>query len=253
MLEHALALARRGLYVFPCQRQGKTPATAHGCKDATRDPAVIENLWRPDPGFNIAIATGKTSHVFVLDVDDEDAETLLRQLEAEHGALPASVEAITARGRHIYFEWPDRPVSNSAGKLGPGLDIRASGGYVIAPPSIHPSGKKYTWSCDSAKTFAAAPGWLLAKIAATSGNGYTATPPAEWREMVCGGVDEGRRNAAIARLTGLLLQRRIDPVVARELAISWDATHCRPSLGEAEVTTIVNSICGRELKRRGQP
>jgi hypothetical protein len=55
----------------------------------------------------------------------------------------------------------------------------------------------------------------------------------------------------LARLAGYLLRRRIDPVVALEMLISWNATRCRPPLDEAEVAGIVDSIAGRELKRRG--
>jgi len=256
MLRYALALAIRGLRIFPCRPRDKLPATARGCKDATADPALISDWWRQDPAFNIAIATGPASHIFVLDVDNTDdvnAERELARLEAEHSPLPATVEAITARGRHIYFDWPDRPVRNSAGKIAPGLDIRGTGGYVLAPPSIHPSGRRYCWSVDSAKTFAAAPEWLLSKITApTNGNGVAApTPPSEWRDLVCDGATEGRRNNAIARLTGYLLRKRVDAVVVLELLISWNATRCQPPLDDAEVACIVDSICGRELGRRG--
>ncbi len=101
--------------------------------------------------------------VFVVDVDGLDAEAALRRLEAEHGALPPTVEVITARGRHIYFKWPQEPVRNSAGKIGPHIDVRGDGGYVLSPPSIHPSGRRYSWSVDSTSYIAEAPGWLVAR------------------------------------------------------------------------------------------
>lgn len=255
MIEHALALARRGLHVFPCRPRDKLPATARGCKDAVTDPAVIEMWWRQDPNYNIAIATGAASHIFVLDIDDTDAESVLRQLEAEHGALPATVESITSRGRHLFFNWPNRPVRNSAGKIAPGLDIRGTGGYVLAPPSWHPSGRRYAWSVDSANTFAPAPAWLLSRITSpTNGNGTAATtPPSEWRDLVRDGVSEGQRNNAIARLAGYLLRRRVDAVVVLGLLISLNRTQCRPALDDSEVASIVDSIAGRELERRGLP
>ena len=67
----------------------------------------------------------------------------MRRLEAEHGELPATVEVITARGRHLYFKMPDMPVRNSAGKIAAGIDMRGDDGYVLAPPSVHPSGTRY--------------------------------------------------------------------------------------------------------------
>jgi hypothetical protein len=247
MIRTALRLAECGLYVFPCKPRDKRPATVNGLKDATVDPSVIERWWQQEPDFNVAIATGAASRVFVVDIDG--AETKLQKLEAEHGALPLSVEAITARGRHVYFRWPDRPVRNSAGKIAPGIDTRGEGGYVLAPPSVHPTGRRYAWSVDSSKTLAAAPGWLLAKIAEPNGDNVSVTPPSEWRELVKG-VAEGARDCSATRLTGYLLRRRIDAVVVLELLQSWNVTHCTPPLPAADVDRIVNSIAGKELRRR---
>ena len=179
------------------------------------------------------------------------ASSTLRRLEAEHGALPPTVEAITGNGRHIYFAMPDTPVRNTASKIGDSIDTRGDGGYVLVPPSVHPSGRCYAWSVDSASTFAAAPDWLLAKIGKPNGNGAMPTPPAQWRDLVLGGVGEGRRNDTVTRLAGYLLRRHIDPVVALEFLAAWNAVRCQPPLDAAEVAGIVDSIAGRELKRRG--
>ena len=64
-------------------------------------------------------------------------------------------------------------------------------------------------------------------------------------------VTEGRRNDTLARLAGHLLRRWVDPLVTLEFLLTWNAMRCRPPLDESEVFTIVNSIAGRELKRRG--
>jgi hypothetical protein len=254
-VKHALALARRGMYVFPCAVGGKAPACPRGCNEATLDAALIEHWWSKEPNANIGVATGAASHCFVLDVDGEDAEGELTKLEGEFGELPATVESITARGRHLFFEWPNRLVRNSAGKVAPGLDIRGQGGYVLAPPSLHPSGRTYAWSVDSARSLAHAPAWLLAKAnGGDNGNGAgTATPPSEWRDLVRDGVSEGSRNASLARLTGHLLRRRVDVVVVLELLLGFNATRCKPPLPDDEVVQIVESICRRELRRRGGP
>jgi hypothetical protein len=252
MLRTALTLAAKGFAVFPCGVAAKVPATAHGLKDATTDTDLIRQWWRTDPNYNIAVATGAVSKIFVIDVDGLDAEFELRKLEAEHGALPPSIEVITARGRHVYFRWPAQPIRNSAGKIAPGIDVRGDGGYVLVPPSVHPSGKEYAWSVDSSNSIAEAPAWLLAKASGsnrTNGNG--ATPPSAWRDLVRDGVDEGSRNDSIARLAGYLLRRHVDAIVALELLDAWNATHCRPPLEEKELVTIVDSIAARELKRRG--
>ena len=107
-----------------------------------------------------ASRTGMASRVWILDVDGEDGEASLRALEAEHGALPPTWESLTARGRHVWF-CCDCPVPCSTSKIAPGIDVRGDGGYVIVPPSIHPSGRAYAWSVDSADDLATAPTWLL--------------------------------------------------------------------------------------------
>jgi hypothetical protein len=250
-LKAALALAARGMRIFPCTARGKTPATAHGVKDATSDPVRIESWWLRDPSYNLAIATGAVSGIFVVDVDGLDAEAALRALEAEHGALPVTVEVVTGAGRHIWLKHPaDTTIANSASKIAPGIDVRGDGGYALAPPSVHPSGRRYCWSVDCAKAVAEAPAWLLAKIAVPNGGDGTATPPSEWLRLAESGVSEGTRNDAIARLTGHLLRRRVDPRVALELVRTWNSARCRPPLADTEVEQVVNSIAGKELKRR---
>jgi hypothetical protein len=252
MLRTALKLAARGFHVFPCAPMAKEPACAHGCRDGTTDVITIQAWWRDCPNYNIGVATGAASNIFVVDVDGGPAETALRRLEEGHGELPATVEVITARGRHVYFRYPQSPVRNSAGKLADGIDIRGEGGFVIAPPSVHPSGRRYAWSVDSANTFAEAPQWLLDRITEPkNGSGKGATPPLEWRELVTNGVNEGSRNEQITRLTGHLLRRYVDPFVTLQLMKSWNTIHCRPPLPDADIELIVNSIAGRELRRRG--
>lgn len=159
---NARALAAKGLAVFPCLARGKAPAVQRGVNEATTDAATIDTWWRLLPDGNIGIACGAASGVFVLDVDGEDGEASLRQLEAEHGRLPATIEVITGNGRHCYFRLGEHdPVPNSAGRIGKGLDTRGVGGYVLAPPSIHPTGRRYAWSVDSANEFAEPPDWLI--------------------------------------------------------------------------------------------
>jgi Bifunctional DNA primase/polymerase, N-terminal/Primase C terminal 1 (PriCT-1) len=247
VIHSALGLAARGFHIFPCRPRDKRPATANGLKDATTDREIIRAWWQQQPDNNIAIATGPASGIFVVDVDGLDAEATLRALEAVHGALPATVEVITTRGRHIYFKWPQEPVRNSAGKIGPHIDVRGDGGYVLSPPSIHPSGRRYSWSVDSANRIAEAPRWLLAK---QNGVAVSVTPSPEWRTLI-EGVGEGARNCSLARLAGHLLRHHINAFVTLGLLQAWNATNCNPPLPIAEVEQIVNSIAGKELRRRG--
>jgi hypothetical protein len=93
---------------------------------------------------------------------------------------------------------------------------------------------------------------LLAKITETN-NGRAPTPPAEWRELVEAGADDGTRDVTTTKLAGHLLRHRIDPFVTLMLLQSWNTTHCRPPLPDEDIQRIVNSISGKELKRRHSP
>jgi putative DNA primase/helicase len=159
-LEAALDLARSGFAVFPCRPRGKEPKTEHGFKDATRDEAQISRWWTIWPDANIGLPTGGRNGIMVVDPDGEKGEKRLAELRRQIGELPSTVESATGEGRHLFFELPEGcgPVPSSAGD---GLDVRADGGYVIAPPSIHPNGKRYEWIEDAPETFALAPQRLL--------------------------------------------------------------------------------------------
>jgi hypothetical protein len=250
MLKHALALAERGMSVFPCRERDKLPATEHGFKDATRSAATITKWWSLLPNANIGIATGSASGIFVIDIDSPEAEHELHKIEADLGLLPSSVELITGKGRHIYFRYPaDHCIRNTQGKIAAGIDSRGDGGYVLCPPSIHPSGRRYCWSVDSDREFADAPAWLIEKLATSER--APATPPEQWIELAAG-VSEGARNATLTRLAGYFLRRAInlDPLLLLELLQGWNEGRCKPPLPEEDVRRIVNSICGREIRRR---
>lgn len=147
-LDAALALAADGYPVFPVIPGGKRPATRHGVKDASTDPAQIRAWWRHSPTANVAVACGGTARLVVVDVDPRHGGTTAA-LEARLGIrLPATRTVATpGGGLHLWFRWPvgaDLP-RNSAGVIGPGIDIRSAGGYALAPPSVVGDGA-YRWA-----------------------------------------------------------------------------------------------------------
>jgi hypothetical protein len=141
-------------------------------------------------------------------------------------------------------------VRNTTSRIAPGIDSRGQGGYVLAPPSIHPSGRAYAWSVDSANAFAAAPQWLLARINGSVNGKPVAAPPTVWSALVLDGVDEGQRNDACTRLCGYLLRRNVNAQVTLGLLQIWNVTRLRPPLSEAEIEQIVNSVAAAEVRRR---
>jgi hypothetical protein len=166
-LRAALAYAERfGFAVFPCKPRGKTPLTEHGFKDASKDPAQIRKWWGRWPDANIGIATGAISGVVVLDIDPRHGgDDTLEALQARNGRLPETPTVLTGGGGlHSYFRHPGGVVPNSIGKIGQGIDVRADGGYVIAPQSIHESGNRYLWEVSSRIDeipLAELPAWIL--------------------------------------------------------------------------------------------
>jgi replicative DNA helicase len=169
MLGSALDLASIGLRVFALGSRSKLPVTAHGFLDASDDPAVIRNQWRLTTN-NVGLATGRLSGVFVLDVDGADGESSLEALRAGREAFVATPEVRTHRGRHVYLEHPaGLEIKSSAEKYGKKLDVRANGGYVVVPPSVHPDGTVYSWMPGRSPfeiPFAPAPTWLLELLTA---------------------------------------------------------------------------------------
>lgn len=152
----ALAYVDRCFPVFPCEPGGKRPLTQRGFLDATSDRSRAHAYWNAHPGANIGIPTGERSRLLVLDVDNF---TSLEVLEAERGKLPETTTVKTGSGGiHVYFRYPaGETIRNSAGKLGPGLDVRGEGGYVIAPGSATTG--PYEWL--DRRPLADAPAWLL--------------------------------------------------------------------------------------------
>ena len=100
----------------------------------------------------MAIATGRTSGIWVLDVDPRnDGGSSLECLEREIGPVPATIEQITGGGgRHLVFAYPEGcRVRQGNHRLGRGLDVKSDGGYVVAEPSRHVSGTAYAWEASS--------------------------------------------------------------------------------------------------------
>jgi hypothetical protein len=167
-LDAALSYAARGWRVLPVHcppDDAKKARIRDWGTAATTDADTIRGWWKQWPDANIGVLTGAVSGVFVLDVDPRSGgNETLANLEAEHGALPDTVESQTGGGgRHIFFRVPSG-MGIGTTKLGPGLDLRGDRVYVVVPPSVHGSGVVYEWESSShpdTTEIADAPKWLL--------------------------------------------------------------------------------------------
>ena len=152
MKDYALQYAALGLAVFPVVPRGKQPATSNGCKDATTDREQIERWWTINPEYNIGIAAGRLSGgLLVIDLDQnedkgKDGYRVFKEWQNEHGVFPETWNSITGSGGYHFFYRDDATYKNKV-NLYDGVDIRSDGGYIVAPPSIHPNGQAYQWEC----------------------------------------------------------------------------------------------------------
>lgn len=237
----AQGYALRGWSVIPMQPRGKRPLVAWRVfQQAPAEAADIARWFAHWPDANVGLVTGQVSGLVVADVDPRHGGAdSLAAAEAAHGPLPPTVEAATGGGgRHLYFAHPGRVVANRVA-LRPGIDLRGDGGCVVAPPSVHPSGRRYAWVAGRA------PGQLALAPLPPHFGGKTRPighAPGHWRRLVRDGIDEGARNNTIASLAGHLLQRGVDRDVVAELLLAWNGRHCRPPLPDAEVLRTVDSI-----------
>lgn len=248
MLKAALAYAKRfGFAVFPCHLRRKEPLTAHGCKDATKDLQAIRRRWESNPAANVSIATGSVSGVFVLDVDyRHGGDETLAALEAEHEKLPGTPTVLTpGGGQHRYFRLLQGvEIRNSVGALGAGLDVRGEGGYVLAPPSVHPNGNDYRWEISSRidqVAIAEPSSWLLQLISSPQSPPHLASNHTRlplYRidfARFATGIPEGERDIELFRLACSLRRRGYPRAMALEVVLDA-ASRCRPAFppGSAE-------------------
>jgi putative DNA primase/helicase len=257
-IKTALAYAKRGWLVVPlhnpkqggcscrkknCTSPGKHPRTEHGLNDGSKDPKQIALWWEKWPDANLGILTGQESALVVLDVDGAEGKASLQALSAAQGALPKTLCVKTGRtdtdgkrkGAHFYFRAPvGVPIRNSAGVLGKGLDIRADGGYVVAPPSLHPSGLLYEWRAPE-QPLADVPPWMLAKLAQAK---PAPDPPRAQGEVIA----EGGRNHALASLAGTMRRRGMSPEAIEAALVKENEARCNPPLSASEVGEIARSV-----------
>ena len=163
-LATALDYAAAGLSVIPvhglredgsctcgnpnCDSPGKHPVGKW--KAAQQAPLSADELRRrfgDNPDFNVGIVTGKVSNLVVIDVDDTNvAQSFAERVCQVTSEMPRVSR--TRRGVHFLFAAPNHPTKNAAG-IEPHIDIRAEGGFIVAPPSRHPDGE-YSWKSDVA-------------------------------------------------------------------------------------------------------
>lgn len=188
-IDDVLELARLGLRVHPLQ--GKVPILRKWQERATTDEKTIRLWFAQYPDCNFGIATGEESGVFVVDLDPKHGGLESWNFLIDENGVPETWEVRTGSGgRHLYFKYPKgAEIRNSSNKVGRGIDIRASGGQVVAAGSVHPNGQLYEWVNHPSKVkLAKAPKWLMELIMEETGAEYA---------PLGGVLEKGNRNNSL--------------------------------------------------------
>lgn len=241
MRDEALRYMDRGWGVFPVH--GKVPVTEHGLHDATTEPDGADKWWPDGTDRGIGLATGEASGVWVVDLDGDEGRQAFVELQERHEQLPPTVASKTGNGVHLFFRVPPgQEIRNSASKIAPKIDVRGTGGYVVLPPSPHPSGKQYEWvkgrSPDDLDV-GYAPTWLV--TAATSSRSRATTAVAAGEP-----IPSGARNDTLASLAGTMRKRGMAREAIAAALHAENIARCVPPLEQDEVEKIADSVARYE-------
>jgi Trp operon repressor len=245
VIAEALKLAQLGWSLIPLKPYSKEPLVPWKALQQRRltEPELTE-LFERNPLANVGIITGKVSQLLVLDADAPDV--------VKHLSIPETPIAETARGRHYYFHLPNAHIRSVAG-IAEGLDIRADGGYVVSPPSTHPSGKRYEWIIPPrgldpyGAEPAPPPAWLMELLSRHRARSGTLA-------RIVQGVPQGQRNissaALIGKLLGCLPQDDWESI-AWPLVSAWNEQN-KPPLDEKQLRYTFDCIARKELQKRAK-
>jgi hypothetical protein len=231
LLPVALDYLDRGWSVIPIRiEDGVKKALVKWKPFQTRraEPEEVQRWWKEFPDALVGIVTGEISNLVVVDIDPKhggDADTWAKR-------QPSGLRANTrSGGAHFYYSYPEGGrVRNSAGRIAKGIDVRAEGGYVVAPPS---SG--YSWaSRGKAPVYRdEAPREEVRAERTDSGE--------QWLARLLKGVGEGERDDACSRLAGYYLKKKVPQDVVIQTLLNWNQLN-DPPLSEADIYKTVESV-----------
>ena len=232
MIEAALEYIKEGFKVFPV-RLDKKPLTEHGLKDATQTQQGVKEYWTKWPDAGIGIVT---DNIIVLDFDAKSGGLSSLEIIQKNFGLPDTrIHGTGGGGFHYIYLNPNGTNIRNATRLGgyPGVDLRANGGYIVVPPSHHPSGNDYYIYCYTPP--AIAPQWLMTM--ATKRAETTNTAPIEGEPIL-----EGQRNAILTKMAGAMRRQGMTGEEI-ETALLITNKRCQPGpLPVEEIRTIAKSV-----------
>ncbi len=254
-LSAALEVLPLGWRIFPVAEGAKVPAIpakqgGRGVLDATDDESIIEAWAQAYPRANLGVACGEGSGILVVDIDaGNGGMASVRELRAAGMQLLETVCCRTANGGwHLYYRY-DRGPRNSKSLLAKGVDIRTTGGYVVAPPSNLGAGKSYRWHrAPLGSDLPRLPQWALEKLKPREATPFYTEPAGDPGDMA--GLihflehsGSGERNASLywaACRAGEMVAR--GEIAAQEAFSQLADAMRRIGLDAAEVKTIKSGL-----------
>lgn len=257
--EAALAYRQEfGWSVLPLNPASKKPLVPWTALEAQpADDTTIRDWWRRYPCAGVGVVTGAVSGLWVVDVDSPVGQAQLVALD-----VPTTPTATTGKGRHLYFTFPG-DLRNTAGKVA-GLDTRGDGGYVVAPPTVHPSGRPYAWEASPWETPLAAPPAGLVNLfrdartgtdtrggrvhrVPVSADNLSALGSDDYAELLRRGSVQGRRHDDMIRLVGHLLAHGLSKREVAVLLRPW-VDRCRPPFPYQELYQTIRDLADAEAR-----
>lgn len=250
----------RGWAVIPLAPGKKEPVTKRGLNDWTDNPEQADVWWgqgsyegRGNPAYNVGIVCGQVSGgLVVIDVDEGGMEAL-RDWQVAHGELPETVTAITGSGgRHLLYRASREVRPSVNGELH--VDVRGDGSYIVAPPSIHPSGEPYEWSVSPEDMDVAdADDLVYAFIEHVRPSSMAGEGERKPLFSLPDSIGEGGRNQVLFKYAASLREKGLDGGSIAVLVGNANETRCTPPLPEREIRKICESVTryepGNELRR----
>lgn len=251
-LEAAIEYARGGYSVIPIAWNGKMKKPVvrwEEWQNRRADETQIRAWWKSFPQAGVGIVTGEVSNLVVMDVDPKHGGT-------DEGFPPTDrVVATGGGGQHHYYEY----VIGARNRTGDnGVDVRAEGGYVVAPPSRHESGNAYEWDIDDkpgtitvGKTIELSPSKSVNERANGHANGVDHAPlfAHQQQTFLTDHAPEGMRNHAVTLDAGYYAGKGVTEDAILGICLNKNALSPNP-LDPREVERTVKSICGREARKR---
>ena len=277
LLTTALEYAAAGFRVLPISQDKKALVKWKDVEPPTTDESIIREWWKKFPRANIAIATGETASGAYLTVIDTDLkpdkgvngfETLF-EWQKENEALPETLTARTGGGGYHFYFFTEKPCKNGTDILGSGsgVDVRSAGGYVVAPPSVHKSGRRYEWQAGFDPAKIAPGGAVLDKLLAykkprAGKTERSAAQPEKRAAKAAGGAagaprpldkteatiqrlglsfSQGSRNDSLFKLAASLQAQGYEDSAIFDIVTKVNAERCSEPLPEKELETIIGS------------